>query len=166
MSALRLVPFTATALPVIEPWFDDEQTRRWLGDRRWPSMILRLAASPPVSGASRAPGVLNRCAWIVDDDGAPAGLVDVEVYEDRTAGLAFVIAPARRGTGVGRCALHAIVEQLAAEGIREVFGGAEANNLASIRCMESAGFTRRSPEPDADGFLYLYLARHLSNATG
>ena len=45
----------------------------------------------------------------------------------------------------------------------EVFGGAEANNAASIRCMEGAGFTRRSDEPDAEGFLY--LERHLTNAT-
>ncbi len=40
MSALRLVAFTAAALPVIEPWFDDADTRRWLSDRRWPAMIL------------------------------------------------------------------------------------------------------------------------------
>ncbi len=40
MSALRLVAFTAAALPVIEPWFDDADTRQWLSDRRWPAMIL------------------------------------------------------------------------------------------------------------------------------
>jgi ribosomal protein S18 acetylase RimI-like enzyme len=94
---------------------------------------------------------------------ACACLVDVEVYEDRTAGLAFVIAPDRRGSGLGRRALHAIAAQLAADGIREVFGGAEANNAASIRCLEGAGFSRRSDEPDAEGFLY--LERHLTNAT-
>ena len=33
MSQLRLAPFTSAALAVVEPWFDDEQTRRWLGDR-------------------------------------------------------------------------------------------------------------------------------------
>ena len=114
MSALRLVPFTAGALLVVELWFDDAETRRWLGDRRWPSMILRLAAGPPAE--HRGHQVLDRRTWIV------------EVYEDRTAGLAFVIAPDRRGSGLGRRALHAIAEQLAADGIREVFGGAEADN--------------------------------------
>jgi L-amino acid N-acyltransferase YncA len=71
--------------------------------------------------------------------------------------------PARRGRGVGRRALHLIAEQLAADGMREVFGGTEANNVASIRCLESAGFTRRSQEPDAEGFLY--FARQLNNTT-
>ena len=161
MSALQLVPFTAGALFVVEPWFDDADTRRWLGDRGWPSMILRLAAGPP--GEHRGHQVLERRGWIVEEDNAAVGLVDVEVYEGRTAGLAFVIAPDRRGSGLGRRALLAIAEQLAADGIREVFGGAEADNAASIRCMEGAGFTRRSEEPDAEGFLY--LERHLTNAT-
>ena len=108
--ALRLVPFTAGALLVVEPWFDDAETRRWLGDRRWPSMILRLAAGPP--GEHRGHQVLDRRAWLVEEDDAPVGLVDVEVYEDQTAGLAFVIAPDRRGSGLGRRALHAIAAKL------------------------------------------------------
>jgi RimJ/RimL family protein N-acetyltransferase len=157
VSVLRLVPFTVAALHAIEPWFDDPETCRWVGDRRWPSMILRLAASPPAE--HRGQRVLDRRAWIVKEDGTPAGVVDVEIYEDRSASLAFVIAPARRGRGVGRRALRTVVEQLEGGGVRQVFGGAEADNVASIRCMESAGFTRRSDEPDRDGFLY--FARHL-----
>jgi RimJ/RimL family protein N-acetyltransferase len=125
-------------------------------------MNLRLAANPPAEHRGR--GVLDRRAWIVEADDAPVGLVDVEVYEDLTAGLAFVIAPSCRGSGVGRRALQAIAEQLAGDGVREVFGGTETNNAASIRCMEGSGFTRRSHEPDAEGFLY--LERHLTDATG
>ncbi len=59
-----------------------------------------LALNDPALGRG-APGehrghqVLDRRAWIVEEDDAPVGLVDVEVYEDRTAGLAFVIAPDR-----------------------------------------------------------------------
>jgi RimJ/RimL family protein N-acetyltransferase len=48
--------------------------------------------------------------------------------------LAFVAALAHRGLGVARRALGAIATQLAAEGVQEVFGGAEPDNVASIRC--------------------------------
>src|SRR5919199_3146484 len=61
VSVLRLVPFTIAALQAIEPWFDDPETCRWVGDRRWPSMMLRLAASPPAE--HRGQRVLDRRAW-------------------------------------------------------------------------------------------------------
>ncbi len=44
MSALRLVPFTVAELPVVEPWFDDVETRRWLGDHRW-ALVERIVSS-------------------------------------------------------------------------------------------------------------------------
>ncbi|MGC4193254.1 MAG: hypothetical protein QM589_19070 [Thermomicrobiales bacterium] len=37
----RLVPFTRDHLPIVSPWFDDPETRRWLGGREWPEAILR-----------------------------------------------------------------------------------------------------------------------------
>jgi RimJ/RimL family protein N-acetyltransferase len=156
MPALRLVSFTAADLTSVAPWFDDPETCRWLGGRRWPEMILRLTGDPPAEQRGR--GVVDRRAWIVEEGDVRVGMIDVEVYEDRTAGLSFVVAPAHRGRGVARRALRLIARQVAAEGVQEVFGGAEADNAASIRCMEAAGFRRRSNEPDAEGFIY--LARH------
>ena len=40
---LSLRPLTAADIPAIEPWFDDEETRHWLGGRDWPRKSLRLA---------------------------------------------------------------------------------------------------------------------------
>jgi hypothetical protein len=65
--------------------------------RRWPSVILGLAANPPTEHRGRQ--VFDRRAWIVEGDNVPVGLVDVEVYGDQTASLAFVIAPDRRCRG-------------------------------------------------------------------
>lgn len=157
MSGLRLVPFTNDDLPAVGEWFDDPETRRWLGDRRWPEMILRLVADPPAE--HRGHRVVDRRAWIVEEGDVRVGMIDVEIYADRTAGLAFVVAPAHRGRGVARRALGAIASQLAANGVHEVFGGVETDNVASTRCMEAAGFTRRSRQPDAEGFIY--FARQL-----
>ena len=87
-------------------------------------------------------------------------MIDVEIYDNRAAGLAFVVAPIHRGRGVARRALAAIATRLASDGVQKVFGGVETDNLASIRCIEAAGFTCRSRQPDAEGFVY--LARQLS----
>jgi GNAT superfamily N-acetyltransferase len=131
MSELRLLPFSGADLEAVAAWFDDPETRRWLGDRRWPAMILRLAADLPAEHCGHR--VIDRRAWIV--------------------------APAHRGRGVARRALRAIATQLAASGVQEVFGGVETDNVVSMRCMEAAGFTRRSQHPDAEGFVY--FARQL-----
>jgi len=157
------VPFTADALPLVEPWFDDAETRRRLGDRTWPSMILRLAGSPP--GEHRGRSVLEHRAWLVEMDNAPVGLVDAESYEDDTVGIALIVAPAYRSCSVGRRTLEAVAGQLVEEGMREIFGGVEVDNVASIRCMEAAGFTRRSNEPDAEGFLYFARKLHAAHGT-
>ena len=152
MDGLRFVPLTAAVLPRIEPWFDDPDTQRWLGNRDWLSMIRRLSENPPAERRGRP--VVSRGAWVIEKDHEPVSVVDVETYTDATAGLALVIAPARRGQGLCRRALQDIIDRLAAEGIEEVFVGVEPDNMASIRCMEAAGFVARSPDPDAEGFLY------------
>jgi len=162
MSGLRLVRFTSDDLQAVGVWFDDPETRRWLGDRRWPEMILGLAADPPAE--HRAHRVIGRRAWIIEEGDVRIGMIDVEIYADRTAGLAFVVAPGHRGRGVARRGLEAIATQLAAKGVQEVFGGVETDNVASMRCMEAAGFIRRSQEPDAEGFVY--FARQLGETAG
>ena len=49
--------------------------------------------------------MLARHVWIVyDSQLEPCALVDVESYDDGTAGMALVVAPGRRGQGwANRC---------------------------------------------------------------
>jgi len=149
---LVLVPFTAEDLPSVEPWFDDPETQRWLGDRTWPAMVLRLAKDPPA--AHRGEPTVRRESLLAIGDGAPVALLDVETYQDGTAGFAFVVDPNRRGQGVCRQAIVALVAHLARAGVHELSGGVEPANRASIRCLEAAGFILGSDQPDAEGFLH------------
>ncbi|MBV8715260.1 MAG: GNAT family N-acetyltransferase [Chloroflexi bacterium] len=158
MSWPRLVAFTSADLEAVAEWFDDPETCCWLGDRRWPEMILRLAADPPAE--HRGHRVIDRRAWIIEVGDVRVGMIDVENLRQWTAGLAFVVAPIHRGRGVARRALAAIATRLASDGVQKVFGGVETDSQASIRCIEAAGFTCRSRQPDAEGFVY--LARQLS----
>jgi RimJ/RimL family protein N-acetyltransferase len=149
---MDLVPFTPADLPRVELWFDDAQTRRWLGGPQWPAMVLRLAADPAEEHRGRR--IRARQAWLAEQAGIPVALLDVEVYPDGTAGCAFVVAPERRGHGVGRRALARLAAELAAAGVREITAGVEPANTSSVRCLLGAGFQPRVDTPDAEGFLY------------
>jgi RimJ/RimL family protein N-acetyltransferase len=144
---LVLAPFTTEELPIVEPWFDDPETQQWLGDRKWPAMVLH----PPAE--HRGHPTVRRESLLAIEDGSPVALLDVETYQDGTAGFAFVVDPGRRGRGVCRQAALALVARLAKAGVHGLFGGVEPANLASIRCLEAAGFKSSSGQPDAEGFL-------------
>ena len=117
---LRLVPFTSAALPSLEPWFDNAETQRWLGDRRWPQMLLRPGREP----SDRAPRQVGRVATRLDPRrGCCPGRSDRRGGVHRPEGEH---RPGRRARlprrGVGQRALRAVAAELAVAGVREVFG--------------------------------------------
>jgi len=141
---LSLRPLVAADLPVIQPWFDDEETRHWLGGRDWPVKGLRL------SGAGRH-------ELLAIADGAPIGMVDVEI-EHRRAAFAVVIAPHARRKGLGKQMVEACIAVPAFADVEEWFAGVERGNIASRQLLEGLGFLRMTDE-DADGFAYFARRR-------
>jgi L-amino acid N-acyltransferase YncA len=86
--------------------------------------------------------------------GVPVALVDAEVYDDGSAAVAFVVAPAHRRRGLGVATLRAVATLLATRhGVTRLIGGVEHTNDASARCAQAAGFTPRSGVPDEEGFV-------------
>ncbi|WP_370153832.1 N-acetyltransferase family protein [Ferrovibrio sp.] len=55
---------------------------------------------------------------------------------------AIYIAPERRGQGIGRRLLGALVERAAGRGLHTMVAGITADNAASLRLHESLGFER------------------------
>ena len=146
---MRVAPLTSSLASVIAPWFDDAETARYLGGRAWLHASLRLVQAAPGSEVAGL-RALARHLWVGFDEGEqPVALVDTEVYEDGTASLALVVAPARRGQGVGRRLLLALPEQEALRGVRTLTGGVEPDNIACQRCLAGASFVVTSI-PDAD----------------
>jgi RimJ/RimL family protein N-acetyltransferase len=156
MCALQFIQFTARLLPEVEPWFDDPETIRFLGDRNWVRRALRLVEETPGT-EYRGRMVLGRDVWIIFKR-VPVGFIDVERYDDGRAGCALVVAPAMRCQGIGRAILEAVWECPELADVEELIGGVEPDNVASRRCLEAAGF-RLSSEPDEEGMLQGACAR-------
>ncbi len=94
-----------------------------------------------------------------------AGPIIVDSIEAPAGALAFVVDPARRGRGIGRAMIGALMLQPQVAFVALFEAGVEPENLASRRCLAAAGFTLRSEEPDFEGFLY-YLVRRDGGALG
>jgi RimJ/RimL family protein N-acetyltransferase len=169
MPDVALRHFGADALALVEPWFDDPEVVRRLGDRSWPARRLALIRTSPGT-TFRGRRVVARGAWIAYDGTTPVGLVDAEVYDraapdagasDHSPGpaaaLALAVDPTRWGRGYGRAILRALVEQPELAAVRLFEATAEPDNPASIRCLEAAGFARTADAPDDEGMLGFVL---------
>jgi RimJ/RimL family protein N-acetyltransferase len=163
-----LRPLAEADLLLIEPWFSDADTRRYLGGPEWPAEMLRLAgraAGAEFRGATQT-GALRYLARIED---VPVGYIDcgtfdrcavwdgtkvVDALDVPTAALAFAVDPQRRRQGIGAGMINALTRHADLRGVELFEAGVEPDNLASQRCLQNAGFTRRSEQPDFEGMLY------------
>ena len=120
-------------------WFSDPSTTRWLGDREYPGHLVRLAAQP------------GRWAFVVIEDDEAVGLVDVECdsNDPATAAVAMVVAPARRGLGIGRRLLSAVCARPELAAVEQLVGEVEEGNIAAVKCVVAAGFKREGSASDA-----------------
>ncbi|MGY1608040.1 GNAT family N-acetyltransferase [Geodermatophilus sp. SYSU D00700] len=176
MDTVRLVPFEPEHLPGALPWFDDAETRRRLGGRDWPARELALR-STVWTDEFRGRRVLRSCAFVaLDGDGVVVAQVGGDVYDRwtewdpaaervlstdprRTMGAAYVVAPSRRGRGIGAATLRALVAAPATADVEQFVLGIEPDNTASLRAAAAAGFTPLTTEPDAEDMVHLHLVR-------
>ncbi len=176
VSTVRLVPFEPEHLLAVQPWFDDPETRRRLGGREWPTRELVLR-STRWTEEFRGRVVLRSCTFVaVDDDGVLVAQIGGDVYDRwtlwdpaaervlstdrrRTMGAAYVVAPSRRGRGIGAATLRALVAAPQTADVEQFVLGIEPDNAASLGAAAAAGFTPLTTEPDVEDMLYLHLVR-------
>jgi len=136
---------TETDLPAVRPWFEDDDTRHWLGGWTWPAGKLTLAGP-------------DRCTMLAFADDVAAGLVDIEMFEARRAAFAIVVSPSLRRSGLGRAIVAALIAQPRFADVVEWLAGVETGNVASRRLLLGCGFIRVTDE-DAEGFSYFARRR-------
>jgi ribosomal protein S18 acetylase RimI-like enzyme len=172
VSQVQLRRFRPEELFLIEPWFLDPETERWLGGPHWPRLMLDLADRPfdEFRGAMET-GRFHWLAWVGD---AAVGYIDCGTYDRWTTwdgarvvgaidvpsgALAFTVPPACRGLGYGRQVLCALFEAPEVADIALFGGGVEPENVASIACLRAAGFSQENEEPDFEGIVYFVRRR-------
>ena len=164
---------TLADLPAIASWFEDPDTRRFLGGPEWPAAMLahgersvgEMFRGARQTGANRYLahaggraigyidcGTFDRCT-VFDGEG-PDGPIISETIDAVTGSIAFVIDPALRGGGLGRAMIATLTDQPELRLVELFEAGVEPENIASRRCLEAAGFRLRSVEPDFEGMLY------------
>jgi RimJ/RimL family protein N-acetyltransferase len=136
----------ADDLAIVEPWFDDPETQRWLGDREWPRRLLWL---------TRQPGRVALLYALADD---PVGLLDIELYDGGKAAVAVLVSPEHRGQGVATSILRSVFDLPQTRGVQEVVGEVEVGNSAGEHCARAAGFVLLDAPTD-EGFLHFVLRR-------
>jgi RimJ/RimL family protein N-acetyltransferase len=83
--------------------------------------------------------------FVIADAGEdrPLGLLNLQFADEEVAGLGVSVFPGARGRGVAARALRlAAIWGLRELGLQRVFAEAAADNKASIRAIEKAGFQR------------------------
>jgi RimJ/RimL family protein N-acetyltransferase len=129
-------------VPLIAEASHDPETRRRLNDEPLTPDRQRDSVSRVREQWRTGTGAPFVIADAVGD--RPLGLLNVQFEEDReVAGLAVSVFPGARGRGVASRALSlAATWGLRELGLRRVFAEAAADNQASIRAIEKAGFQR------------------------
>lgn len=169
--SIELRPFLRSQLRLVEPWFSDPLTQRWLGGPDWPRLMLDLAARPLAE--FRGAMETGRLRWLAWDSETLVGYIDCGTFDRWTTwdgekvtetidvpsgGLALTVAPACRRIGYGRQMLNALFEAAEVADIKLFGAGAEPENVPCVSCLKAAGFTHQDPEPDFEGMIY-YIRR-------
>lgn len=171
--SLVLRRLTAQDLPAIAGWFEDADTRRFLGGPEWPAAMLatakdalwtefrgarQTAADHYLALADGVPvgyvdcGTFDRCA-IYGGEG-PDGPIILDTIDAITGAIAFTIDPARRREGLATQMIRALIDHSDLGGVELFEAGVDPENQASRRTLEAAGFRLRSPERDCEEMLY------------
>jgi len=120
-----------------------------------PADVVALRARFERLAARRSPaGDQAWLNWAVRlPDGSHAGLAEATVGSTGAADIAYFVFRRCQGRGIGRRAVGAVVEALAAEpAVTGIGASIDTRNAASIALVEALGFERTGLIRDADHF--------------
>jgi RimJ/RimL family protein N-acetyltransferase len=171
VAELVLRPFTKSQLALVESWFADAETNRWLGGPDWPRLVLDLDDRP--LGEFRGAIETGRYRWLAWDDDRPVGYIDCGTYDRWTTweggprgrgviattavpsgSIAYVVDPDLRGRGYCRSMIELLLNLAGLAHIELFAAGVELGNVGSVRALLKSGFHPLDRDPDFEGVVY------------
>lgn len=140
---VALEPFDPSSAAVVAGWATTAaEVAAWCSGTEAP------VPAEVVAGWGREDGVLARALL---DDGELVGYGELWIDDDeQEVELArLIVAPARRGRGLGRLLVAALVEEARLHHPSVCLRVVESNSAAR-RCYAAAGFTRASPREEQE----------------
>lgn len=129
---------TEADIEIVDPWFDDPDTKKYLGGKAWPRQLLKLVDEMP-GKEFKGKTIRGRYAFLVFLGQTPVALIDLETYGDATAALAPIVAPNYRGRGIAKQIHSDVWEFSEMKGIDTITGGLDPDNIASIKSLDATG---------------------------
>jgi RimJ/RimL family protein N-acetyltransferase len=160
-------PLTADELPLLYEWLQREHIQRWWTDRETYDEVVQHYL-PAIEGSEPTD------LYLILSDGLPVGFIqtyrvsdypeyrDLVAVEEGVAGVdLFVAEPELTGRGFGSEALRRFVADVVFldPGIHACVADPDAENIASLRAFEKAGFrvVRRFVDPNDHDKLHALL---------
>lgn len=154
-SRLQLEPLRAAHAPLLYPLLLDPQLYRFIPHNPPPSLAHLATRFATLERRTSPAGDELWLNWAVrlKRKSQYLGRVEVTVLAERTAYLAYEVAPQYWGNGYATEACRRVLELLTQTyGVERVLAEVDTRNLASIRLLERLGFARVAERPNADYF--------------
>lgn len=135
--------FGVSEYAIYQSWFSDEELSR------------RISITPTwFEYVTQTPGVF---AWMIFRDRLP--IAEVSFGEQPFPALSIAMNPALRGQGLCVPVLRFVLDQPELRRFDAIYGFIEPDNLASLNCVQKAGFSRTSDKLDEDSMIEVVFSR-------
>ena len=141
---LTFVTLDTTYRTVYESWFENADSQRWLG---LPSEEWWIYTQTDSSVYS----------WLCLHNNVPIGHIQIDVEQDGSGSIAFLVAPKYRRRGYGYKLLTALLQQPEITRLTCLRAWAEPDNTISQQLLTSSGFIQSAETTHSEGMLcYVY----------
>jgi RimJ/RimL family protein N-acetyltransferase len=143
MPPFSFVPMDEHGMQILSSWFADPLLKRWYQPptQQWFEYVRH------------APGVF---AWMVYENDAPVGHIQMDIQEGMGF-IGFLVNPELLRRGIGKRMLTEFLNLPEAKSAGRIIAEVEEENVASIRCLLSVGFTHDTVVSKDPGFIRFFI---------